>query len=58
MWRQCLVCEREVNPLRNARPDFIKIAMTNASVTSCAVMPALIDHPTTRREKRSMTAAT
>jgi hypothetical protein len=27
-------------------------------VTSCAVIAALIDQPTTRREKRSMTAAT
>jgi hypothetical protein len=32
--------------------------MTSASVTSCAVMVALIYQPTTRREKRSMTAAT
>jgi len=35
-----------------------QIATTRASVTSCAVMPALIDQPTTRRENRSMTAAT
>jgi len=27
-------------------------------VTSCAVIAALIDQPTTRRENRSMTAAT
>jgi len=32
--------------------------MTSASVTSCAAIVALIDQPTTRREKRSMTAAT
>ncbi len=35
-----------------------QIAITKASVTSCAVIAALIDQPTTRREKRSMTAAT
>src|SRR4029077_20492797 len=35
-----------------------QIAITSASVTSCAVIAALIDQPTTRREKRSMTAAT
>jgi hypothetical protein len=35
-----------------------QIAITRASVTSCAVIEALIDHPTTLREKRSMTAAT
>jgi hypothetical protein len=35
-----------------------QIAITRASVTSCAVIAALIDQPTTRREKRSMTAAT
>src|SRR5262249_39515922 len=34
------------------------IAITSASVTSCAVMAALIDQPTTRGEKRSMTGAT
>ena len=27
-----------------------QIAITRASVTSCAVIPALIDQPTTRRE--------
>jgi hypothetical protein len=32
-----------------------QIAITGASVTSCAVIAALIDQPTTRREKRSMT---
>jgi hypothetical protein len=32
--------------------------MMRASVTSCAVIVALIDQPTTRREKRSTTAAT
>jgi hypothetical protein len=32
--------------------------MTNASVTSCAAIDALIDQPMTRREKRSMTTAT
>jgi hypothetical protein len=35
-----------------------QIAITNASVTSGAVIVALMDHPTTRREKRSTTAAT
>lgn len=35
-----------------------QIAMISTSVTSWAVMVALIDHPTTRREKRSITAAT
>jgi hypothetical protein len=35
-----------------------QIAITSASVTSCAVIVALIDHPTTRRENRSITAAT
>src|SRR5262249_20592889 len=32
--------------------------MMRASVTNCAVIAALIDQPTTRRENRSMTAAT
>src|SRR5262244_2690049 len=32
--------------------------MMRASVTNCAVIAALIDQPTTRREKRSITAAT
>ncbi len=35
-----------------------QIAITNASATSCAAIVALIDQPTTRREKRSMTTAT
>jgi len=35
-----------------------QIAITSASVTSSAVIAALIDQPTTRRENRSMTAAT
>ena len=35
-----------------------QIAIISASVTSCAVMVALIDQPTARRENRSMTAAT
>src|SRR5205823_8368775 len=35
-----------------------QVAITSASVTSCAVIAALIDQPTTRREKRSITAAT
>src|SRR4029079_16068694 len=35
-----------------------QIAITRASVTSCAVIAALIDQPTTRRENRSTTAAT
>src|SRR5216684_4155830 len=35
-----------------------QIAITRASVTNCAVIAALIDQPTTRREKRSTTAAT
>jgi hypothetical protein len=35
-----------------------QIAITRASVTSCAVIAALIDQPITRREKRSITAAT
>ena len=35
-----------------------QIAISNALVTSSAVIAALIDQPTTRREKRSMTAAT
>jgi len=34
-----------------------QIAITSASVTSSAVIPALIDQPTTRRENRSMTIA-
>jgi hypothetical protein len=34
------------------------MAMRSASVTSWAVMDVLIDQPTTRRENRSMTAAT
>ena len=33
-------------------------AISKASVTSCAVISAFIDQPTTRRENRSMTAAT
>ena len=36
----------------------LQIAITRASVTSWAVIPALIDQPTTRLENRSMTAAT
>jgi hypothetical protein len=35
-----------------------QIAITNASVTNWAVISALIDQPTARRENRSMTAAT
>jgi hypothetical protein len=35
-----------------------QIAIMSASVTSCAVMAAPLDQPTTRRENRSMTAAT
>jgi hypothetical protein len=35
-----------------------QIAITRASVTNWAVMAALIDHPTTSRENRSITAAT
>ena len=35
-----------------------QIAIINASVTSCAVISAFIDQPTTLRGKRSMTAAT
>ena len=35
-----------------------QIAITRASVTDCAVIAALIDQPTTRRENRSTTAAT
>jgi hypothetical protein len=35
-----------------------QIAITRASVTSCAVIAALIDQPTTRLENRSMTPAT
>jgi len=35
-----------------------RLAITRASVTSFAVIPALIDQPTTRREDRSMSAAT
>ena len=35
-----------------------QIAITRASVTSWAVIAALIDQPTTRRENRSKTAAT
>jgi hypothetical protein len=35
-----------------------QIAMIKASVTSWAVMVALIDQPTTQRENRSITAAT
>jgi hypothetical protein len=35
-----------------------QIAITRASVTSWAVMVALIDQPTTRRKTRSTTAAT
>jgi hypothetical protein len=35
-----------------------QIAITRASVTSCVVIAALIDQPTTRREKRSMMTAT
>jgi hypothetical protein len=35
-----------------------QIAIISASVTSCAVIVALIDQPTTRRENRSITAAT
>jgi hypothetical protein len=35
-----------------------QIAIINASATSWAVIVALIDQPTTRRENRSMTAAT
>jgi hypothetical protein len=31
--------------------------ITKASVTSCAVIVAFIDQPTTRRENRSMMAA-
>jgi CTP:molybdopterin cytidylyltransferase MocA len=34
------------------------LALLRASVTSCAVMAAFIDQPTTRRENRSMTAFT
>jgi hypothetical protein len=34
-----------------------QIAITKASVTSSAVVLALIDQPTTRRENRSITAA-
>src|SRR5436190_23951836 len=33
-----------------------QIAITSASVTSCAVMAVCIDQPTTRRENRSITA--
>jgi hypothetical protein len=33
-------------------------AITKASVTNCAVISALIDQPTTRRENKSITAAT
>jgi len=36
----------------------IGLAITRALVTSCAVIAALIDQPTTRRENRSMTTAT
>ena len=35
-----------------------KIAINNASVTSCALISAFIDQPTTRRENRSITATT
>jgi hypothetical protein len=35
-----------------------QIAMTSASVTSCAVIVSLIDQPTTLLENRSITAAT
>jgi len=35
-----------------------QIAMMRALVTCCAVMAALIDQPTTRRENKSRTAAT
>jgi len=35
-----------------------QIAIIRASVTSWAVIAALIDHPTTRRKNRSITAAT
>ena len=35
-----------------------QIAMMSASVTSAAVISAFIDQPTTRRENRSITAAT
>ena len=35
-----------------------QIAKTSASVTSWAVLLAFVDQPTTRRENRSMTAAT
>jgi hypothetical protein len=35
-----------------------QIAITSASATNCAVIAELIDQPTTRRENRSITAAT
>jgi hypothetical protein len=35
-----------------------QITMIKASVTSCALMLAFIDQPTTQRENRSMTTAT
>ncbi len=42
----------------DARMPRRQIAITGASVTSCGVISALIDQPTTRRENRSMTTAT
>lgn len=38
--------------------DWRQIAITRASETSWAVIVVLIDQPTTRRENRSITAAT
>lgn len=44
------------------RPGLVQLrcgtAINSTSVTSCAVMAALIDQPTTRRESRSITDAT
>ena len=54
------LCEADIGHIARSASGLPRrqIAITKASVTSCAVISALIDQPTTRREKRSTTAAT